>query len=171
MQLTSAAPKTLPSKLIQTPDGVNGVKQTLVHMQAFVKQFKKDMRIRQQALSLTKNLMQKDWHAEIKSLFNFVKYEIRYIKDIAGVETLQTPPATLELKQGDCDDKSTLLASLLESIGYKTRFVAVGFDGENFSHVFVQVKLKNRWISLETTEPVNMGWTAPNVLNRIVIYN
>ena len=171
MRLTDNPAKILPSKLLQTPGGDSGVRVTLSHMQQFVQSGKKDARVRQQALLLTRNLLQKDWRGEIRALFNYVKYEIRYIKDIRGVETLQTPAATMELGQGDCDDKSTLLAALLESIGYKTRFNAVGFNGaDSFSHVFPEVKL-SKWVSLETTEPVNIGWIAPGITRRLVVYN
>ena len=97
MRLTDSPSRILPSKLLQTPGGDGGVRVTLAHMQKFVQDGKRDARVRQQALMLTRNLLQKDWRGEIKALFNYVKYEIRYIKDIRGVETLQTPAATMEL--------------------------------------------------------------------------
>ncbi len=55
-----------------------------------------------------------------KKLHRFVRDNIRYIKDIRDVETVAYPDITLQQGQGDCDDKSVLLASLLESIGHPT---------------------------------------------------
>lgn len=75
---------------------------------------------------------------------------------------IQTPLEILRSKQGDCDDKSILLATLLKSKGHKTRFIAVGFHPGVFSHVYVQVLLgkdakgKDNWFGLDATE-LN-GW-------------
>jgi hypothetical protein len=153
------------------PNGVEGVKATLSIMSKLVHVYKKNTDIRHKAILLTNRLEQKDLKNEIKKLFNFVKYEIRYVRDIKGVETIQTPDKTIELKAGDCDDKSVLLASMLESIGYSTRFVAVGFAPNSYCHVYPQVKLGKKWVSLETTEPVNIGWNPPNIQSRMVVHN
>lgn len=109
------------------------------------------------AVQLTRHLPQKDWLGEVNALFDFVQGHIRYIRDIRNVETLQTPEKTLQLKAGDCDDKSTLLAALLESIGHPARFHAVGFAPGKFSHVFVETLVGGKWMPLETTEPYDAG--------------
>ena len=151
--------------------GPKGVYQTLRIMRYFVRTGKKDMLVRQKALSIIKNRPQKDFAGEVQDLHKFVRDSIRYVKDIAGVETVQTPDITLEIGQGDCDDKSVLLASLLESIGHPTRFVAVGFRPGHFSHVLIETKIGARWIPLETTEPVPMGWYPPRVRARMEVFN
>ena len=79
------------------------------------------------------------------------------------METLHTPEKLLELRQGDCDDKSLLLLGLLESLGHTARFKAVGFMRGFFSHVLVEVLIDGQWVSAETTEPVPLGWGPPNV--------
>lgn len=132
---------------------------------------KKLLSIRQLALQLTGDLPQKDWRGEIERLHRFVRDKIRYVKDIRGVETVQMPVRTLEFGQGDCDDKSTLLASLLESLGHKTRFVAIAFAPDKFSHVFVEAKLGRGWIALETTEPKPAGWRPKTPHQRMVVHN
>ena len=43
---------------------------------------------------------------------------------------------------GDCDDLATLLAAMLMSIGNECRFMVVGFEDKNPSHVFCQVALR-----------------------------
>lgn len=125
-------------------------------------------------MQLTNALPQKKWIAEISALHRFVRDQIRYVKDINGVETVHTADAVLRIGSGDCDDKSVLLASLLESIGHPTRFVAVGFQPDHYSHVFVQTRIgKNpgKWLSLETTEPVAIGWEPKGIVSRIVKHN
>lgn len=130
---------------------------------------KKSPVVRQLAVSLTKGLIQKDWNSEVNTLYKFVRDRIRYVRDINGVETLHTPEKILENAAGDCDDKSVLLASLLESLGYKTRLVAVGFRKNSFSHVYPEVLHNNNWVSLETTEPVNMGWKPKNIVTSLIL--
>lgn len=144
---------------------------TLEYMRRFVNEYKTHPAIRETALSLTKSLPQKDFNGEIRALFNFVQNHIRYIKDVYDVETIQTPIKTLEYGQGDCDDKSSLLAALLESIGHKTRFKAVGFAPGQISHVLLEVEQFGQWVSLETTEPVALGWSPPQVREQILVRN
>jgi transglutaminase-like putative cysteine protease len=140
-------------------------------MSKLVRAGKKRVEIRQTAVELTQGFRQKDWMREISALFDFVQNRIRYVRDIRGVETLHTPEKVLENEQGDCDDKSILLASLLEAIGHPTRFVAVGFSPGQFSHVFVETKVHNRWLSLETTEPVAMGWKPNGIKAAMIVHN
>lgn len=132
---------------------------------------KRKIPIRTLALSLVRGNAQKDYRGEIQSLHKYVRDSIRYVRDVRGIETLQTPEKTVEFEQGDCDDKSTLLASLLESIGHPTRFVAVGFTPDNYAHVYVETRLGDRWIPLETTEPWRMGRGPAIVLARMVQHN
>ena len=84
---------------------------------------------------------------------------------------VQTPVETLRVLTGDCDDKSTLLAALLESMGYATGFCALGFEGQPFSHVIALVRLGQGWCPLETIVPnIGMGWSPPTPTSRMVVY-
>ena len=163
--------RKLTTTLQTIPAGPEGVYQTLKIMKHLTRMGKKDIAIRSKALDLTRNLNQKDWLGEVKNLHRFVRDHIRYIRDIRDVETVAFPEITLELGQGDCDDKSVLLASLLESIGHPTRFIAVGFKPHNYSHVYLETKIGNTWIGLETTEPVEVGWQPKGVMARMEIFN
>lgn len=142
---------------------MEGISQTLNYMRAFVNEYKFTPTIRELALQLTRNLPQKDYTAEARVLHDFVQSRIRYVRDIADTEVLQTPVKTLEYGQGDCDDKSMLLSALLESIGHTTRFHAMGFSRGKVSHVMVEDLINGEWVPLETTEPVSMGWIPPNI--------
>lgn len=140
-------------------------------MRGVVRAGKKSQIVREKALRLVGSLPQKSWGAEIRALFFFVRDQIRFVRDMNGIEVLHTPDAVMELGQGDCDDKSILLASLLEAIGHPTRFVAVGFTPGEYEHVFVETKLADRWIPLDPTEPVEPGWHPPGVQAKLVIHN
>lgn len=136
-------------------------------MRRFVEQYKTAPQIRELALRLTQHLPQKDFRGEALALFNYVQNHIRYVKDIHDVETVQTPLKTLELSAGDCDDKATLLAALLESIGHETRFHAMGFRKNNISHVLLETNINGQWVAMDTTEPVSMGWLPPAIQHSI----
>lgn len=162
---------TPPSMLQGLPDGVAGTRATLKLMARLVKQYKKDPTINLLALRLTRGLPSYDSQGEITRLQNFVRDEIRYVMDVEGVETLRTPLVTLEYEAGDCDDKAVLLCSLLSTIGYPTQFIAMGFDGQSFSHVMAAAKLGTRCIPCETiVAGVGPGW-FPNGANPILPWN
>jgi transglutaminase-like putative cysteine protease len=157
-------------KLLSIPDGIAGIRATLAHMTAYVREYKKAPEIRRLAGLLTQNLPGKDFRAEVAALFDYVQHDIRYLLDIADVETLQTPLVTLENGSGDCDDKSTLLAALLESIGHKTRFLAASYGGD-VEHVFVETMIGSSWVALDATEPHPMGWRTPGITKEYYSHN
>ncbi len=141
-------------------------------MTELVRTGKKTPAIRSKAVALTQDLPQKDRIGEIRALFKFVQNSIRYVRDISEVETLHYAEQVLAQESGDCDDKSVLLAALLEAIGHPTRFLAVGFKPGELSHVFVQAKVRsNDWLSLDTTEPYPMGWQPPGIVEALPWYN
>jgi transglutaminase-like putative cysteine protease len=153
------------------PDGDAGVRATLELMRDMVRRAKKAPAVRLTALDLVSDLPQKDYTGQVVALHRYVRDSIRYVRDIRNVETLQTPEFTLEWGQGDCDDKSILLASLLESIGHRTRFCAVGYGFSGFQHVFPQTLVGNRWVTLETTEPVDVGWNPRRPARVMTMHN
>lgn len=124
------------------------------------------------AVARTNGCGQKDYACEVRSLHRFVRDAIRYVQDPVDIERIQSPDKTLEIGAGDCDDKAILLASLLESLGHPARFVAIGFEPNVYSHVYVETKIGNDWIALETTEPVEVGWSPDeqDIRARLVHY-
>jgi transglutaminase-like putative cysteine protease len=140
-------------------------------MRSIVSRCKKALPVRQLALQLTQGLPQKDYVGEVKRIHAFVRDRIRYVKDVRGVETVQTAVKTLEMGQGDCDDKAVLAASLLESLGHPTRFVAIGFQKGLFQHVYLDTRIGDKWLALETTEPWPLGKKAVGEVERMVVYN
>jgi transglutaminase-like putative cysteine protease len=167
----SQLPETPRATLKKIPSGVEGVRATLNEMRRLVREYKKHDAIRSLAAELVQPLHQKNFMGEIKRLHAYVRDNIRYLRDIHGVEVLQSPPETLRRGYGDCDDKATLLATLLSSIGHPSRFVAVGKAPGKFSHVYLETRAGSKWIALETTEPVEVGWQPKNVLSRMIAHN
>lgn len=144
-------------------------------MARLAKAGKANQRIRGKALELTRYLRAKDWGAQVYALFEYVRDDIRYIHDTWQIETVHTPEQVMDLGQGDCDDKSILLAALLESIGHPARFMAVGFKPGSLSHVYVQTRMGRtkagpHWVSLDATEShAPVGWEPPGIRARMVV--
>lgn len=154
--------------LFGVPDGPEGTRFTLEVMRKFARDARTDPNIRQLAIQLTQGLPNEDFRAEANALFEFVRDRIRYVQDVNEVETVATPQITLELGAGDCDDKATLLAALLESIGHPARFAAIAFAPDNFEHVLVETRIGDRWIPMETTKNVPMGWYPDGVVSKML---
>lgn len=156
--------------LAALPDGVDGIRATLALMVTIARQSKSDFAVRNQALRLVQTLPQKDYYAEVEAIHKYVRDDIRYVKDIDGIETLALPSKTMLMMQGDCDDKALLAASLLIALGHQSRFVAVGSAPNTYSHVLVETLIGKRWVAVETTEPVSVGW-YPSSLPYRLVYN
>ena len=89
-----------------------------------------------------------------KAIFYFVQNNFNYLNDPLAFEYYKTPQESLQSNTGDCDDSSILTASLLQAVGFRTRFVFVP------GHVFVQVRIpeaissykdEDNWINLDAT--------------------
>ena len=156
------------STLGYIPEGPPGIAATLKIMSRLVREGKKSMVVRDHVVKLIRaeGLAQKDWIGEIRVLHRFVRDDVRYLMDPTDVELVQDPECTLRLRVGDCDDKSTLLCAMLESIGHPTRFLAIGFEPGIYEHVLLETKIGEQWITCETTEPVEIGWRPPSGLIR-----
>jgi transglutaminase-like putative cysteine protease len=167
--------RALPSITMSIPEGEAGTRETLKLMRSLVRLYKSNPYIRDFAGNLVKGLPGKAWFSEIRAIFSYVQTNIRYTQDINGVETLQTPTATLGLGYGDCDDMCTLLCSLLEAVGHPTAFIAVGFEPGEYEHVYVLTMAgddpNRQWISLDPTEPNPMGWYPPDTVSFMKVEN
>lgn len=143
-------------------EGHAGTLQTLGAMRALVRRWRVDPSIRQAATSIAFLTPEKDEFAECRAVFEWVRDNVRYFRDVHNVETLTTPDKTLSGLVGDCDDQTVLLASLFESIGYPTRFVIAAYTRAEFEHVYLQVFCGDQWIDCDPTEHEPFGWAPPD---------
>jgi hypothetical protein len=148
------------------PDGDAGVAATISKMQALITspQGVKSWTVRQTVLEAVRGV-ERGQH-EIDSVFDWIKSNIEFRGEYQ--ETLQSPEATINLGAGDCDDQAVLAASMLNSLGYETRFRVVALHGspDEYSHVYVEVRDKTTgdWIPLDpTVEQSYPGWEAEDV--------
>lgn len=120
---------------------------------------------------LPNNNNKKAFAGEVKAVFDFVKNNIRYTRDIQNIETLQSPEWTLHYMQGDCDDFAILIASLLLCLDHQVQFVAIALpeqSGGKFCHVFTETLIGRQWVALDATVPDKpMGYVHPNAIRLV----
>lgn len=134
-------------------------------MAYIVQRFKVFIPLRELALAIVDGTRGKDHEAEARRVFDWVKENITYRRDVRGVETIASPMGTIQTGAGDCDDQAVLIAVLCMAIGIPARFKAVGFIPGKLSHVYAQVRINGQWVAMDTTEPQPMGWQPPGIVN------
>jgi hypothetical protein len=155
------------------PKGYAGTLATVQYIIDLIKQGAKDFCVRQTAIDIFRlyQVSPKDYLGEICALFDWVKNNIRYTKDIYRVELLHSARRMLQLRAGDCDDMTILLAAMLESTGHPVRLVIVGRDPKRkkqFSHIYLETLYKDLWIALDPTMSKPVGW-APKAQNKKIV--
>jgi len=119
-------------------------------MRRFAHKGKEDLEVRGLVEEICRGLQQGDYVGEALACYYWVCQNIRYLRDISGVEFVKEPRKTIETRTGDCDDMATLLAAMLMSCGNTCRFVLVGFKAKTPpSHVFVEVLTPNGPVALD----------------------
>jgi hypothetical protein len=135
------------------------MKDTLQAMRTAAHKGKKNLRVRRLVELITADIAQGDYASEVLAIYYWVCRNIRYIRDIDGVEFIKEPEQLLKTNAGDCDDMATLLAAMLMSAGNPVRFAIAGFrpGRPNFSHVYVEVMTPHGPV---TIDPVANSDTA-----------
>ena len=150
------------AKLVDVPGGMSGAFDTVAKMRALVRAAKTDPEMLNQAVRCIFMQTEHDQRAECEAIFNYVRSHIRYVRDVAGIETLAHPRMTILRGVGDCDDQSTLLATLFEAAGYLTRFVMAGYSSMDYEHVYCEVFCNGQWFACDPTVREFFGWAPPN---------
>jgi len=140
------------NRTLNFASGDEGTKQTLEVMRHAVREGVKDPAIIPIARKLVEDLPEKDKWSEAVRLFDYVKDHIRYVNDPLDLETVVFPRTVMEVKSGDCDDKSVLFGALAIALGIPARFVAVKLPGKKiYTHVYPELYVNNKWQPFELT--------------------
>ena len=135
----------VPIQFMQVPNGFRGTDATvrLMSQLSHGRYGSRSPKIRALAINIlrTRGVPEKQYKAEMNALYEWVRDNIRYTRDVAGQETL-CPPEEIAFNSqaGDCDDKSVLLAGLLGSVGIATRYKTIGVTPTSYSHVYIQAR-------------------------------
>jgi hypothetical protein len=124
---------------------------------------------------VVRGLQPKDYLSEILAIRHFVAEKVRYKNDPRAMETVSDPERIItEIAQygratADCDDITTIMATMLRQVGREAEFVTVGFGRQGkYSHVFVRVRepKSERWV---VCDPV-AGLTEATMLSRVTTW-
>lgn len=166
-----ASPATVlglfPVRRFTIADGDLGTEQTIARIRKLVHDGMTDQLVNRTAIAILQQsgVPQFDFVGEIRAIYNWVKQNVRFVRDIYKVETLRTAREILLVRGGDCDDiNSILLPSLLLTIGANVRLVTISANQEDprsFSHIYCEVELPdNTWLPLDAAR-VNPAFGKP----------
>lgn len=157
---------------LRVPKGRPGALQTARVIGRLMLEGAKDFVVRQKAIEIfrTRGVPAKDRFGEVCALFDWVRGNVRYTRDIFRVELLHTARRMLELRAGDCDDMTILLGAMLLSTGHPVRMVLAGFKADKphaYSHIYPEVHVAGRWLPVDPTVSRPIGWAPPALWKRV----
>src|SRR5918996_701678 len=159
-------------RIYRVPKGTKGTLVTARIIARMIPDGAKDFYVRQKAIQIFRayGVRPKDRFGEVSALFDWVRRNVRYTRDIFRVELLHSPRRMLELQAGDCDDMTILLGAMLMSTGHPVRLILAGFRPNKphvYSHIYPEVNLRGRWIPIDATMHRPIGWAPPAIWKRI----
>ncbi len=109
---------------------------------------------------------EKDYWGEVRTIFNWMRANVRYVRDVQSIDTFQMAMRTIQSRSGDCDDYTIAMAALLMTIGYPVRTKTIQTkDSQDWNHIYLQVGLPpgkpTVWKTLDASVPRPAGWEAP----------
>lgn len=126
------------------------VNRTLSMMRSVARQAARDPTIRALAEAIIGT--EESYTGQAQAIHNWVVHNITYLPDPIFAEMIKPPLLMLAQPYGDCDDIATLTAALLASVGFPTRFQAVGYGEPGlFQHVFTLVKIGEDYYATDAT--------------------
>lgn len=144
-------------------DGHAGTLRTLEVMRWLARKDSRSASVRKETTKLREQRPDLD---PVVALFLFARDQIRYVSDeeftwllfryldiepfreTSSLEVVAGFEHVLALRAGDCDDKTTFLATALLSIGIPVRFVVQSYQGITWDHVYLEFYDWQAW-----------GWT------------
>src|SRR4029450_12896225 len=131
-------------RIYRVPKGTKGTLVTARIIARMIRDGAKDFYVRQKAIQIFRayGVRPKDRFGTVSSLFDWVRRNVRYTRDIFRVELLHSARRMLELQAGDCDDMTILLGAMLIATGGPVRLALTGFRRKmphSYSHIYLEV--------------------------------
>jgi len=148
-------PQVTPQGTVRAWD-YQGVEFTIDTMRRLVRDSlvkEQSMAIRRLAERIIAGVYAKDYLSEVAAIYYWVLVNLRYVRDPAHIELVQSPLQVLQptpqdraagrsAAQEDCETQATTLAALCMSIGNSAEFVTISTQrGVGYHHVFCVVRL------------------------------
>jgi len=128
------------------------ITERIASIQKMVEKSVMDPEMRSLAFKITEKCAERDGMCEAKAIYKWMRKHIKYSGDISpirrsngtteGIDLYQSARRTVQFGAGDCDDQSTLFATLASVIGLTTKLRVTAQPGEDdFSHIYPVVLL------------------------------
>jgi len=154
--------------------------QTLHWMAKFIRQAQYDHRLREFVeREIAGDLFPHDYLSEYAAILNWVRSNVRYMRDPRTVEQVKTAAAALETRTGDCDDMSVLIGALVGLVGGQVRLVAGGLSDAGrtpsgrpvLSHVWLEAydPTSKSWVVLDPVPGRKVHQMLGRMTNRLVM--
>jgi len=159
-------------RITRVPSGNPGTLVSAQIIGKLVGEGAKDFYVRQKTIDIFRQygVPAKDRWGEVCAVFDWVRRNVRYTRDVFRVETLHSARRMLELRAGDCDDMTILLGAMLLSTGHPVRIVLTGFRPHKphaYSHIYPEVLVGRRWVAIDATTRHPIGWAPPALWKRV----
>lgn len=88
-----------------------------------------------------------------RAIYKWIKQNIHYVHDPDGLDVYTRPSRTIELGRGDCDDASSLFATLSGIVGIPVKLKVITQDKKVWSHIY-PLALNGKWLPYDAAAPV-----------------
>lgn len=114
--------------------------EQIVYLRGMIEQYRETYQINAKARDVAfrqRGARPRDQVGQALAIGSWVQDTITYVNELP--ERFQTPPTTIAEGYGDCDDFSTLIGSMCESLGIAVELVGMEWgegDGRSYKHIF-----------------------------------
>lgn len=138
----------------------DGFDSELRYLRSLITKFRAMPEIRNLAVEIIKNagVFPKDKRGQALAIARYVQRHVYYVHELP--ERFQWPTETLRLKAGDCDDFTTLIGALAESLGIPIVMVVMQLNGR-WAHIFPAAQLPSGLLALDATLSAPVGEESP----------
>jgi hypothetical protein len=160
-------------KLTMKVHNVRNIDERVKHCVDLIRRGRNDPRIRALAVQVVSQKRngkwacpERDYVCECTAMFDYVRDQVRYVRDGVNRDLFQHPKRTLEFHGGDCDDYTITLGALLQSIGYPVWCRVIRTVGSrDYNHIYLVVGLPptnpTHRMVLDASVAHAAGWAPP----------
>lgn len=125
-----------PAKLVDFKD----IDEELRYLRRLITLFRGNPTIRNLALQIIAEAQvpPREKKAQALAIGDWVQQNVYYVHELP--ERFQDPTETLRIKAGDCDDMTSFIGSLIESVGIPSVMVCMKVNG-GWSHIFPAARI------------------------------
>lgn len=153
-------------------NGEAGTAQTIQVMRKLVDNALNDSTFVRKAVDIVRPVAAFNEEAEVQAIFNWVRANIRFVKDPYTKEKLIPPQELLKIRSADCDCQSMLTAALAMAVGYAARWITLSTQAQSpdeFTHIFTEVEVpsgSNVWVPIDTARADSVFGVEPPMYYR-----